>query len=193
MQKNLLSSAFSAFLLYGLLASSAHAGGFVLYGAFTSGGDTLATAVDEDGDDVDLKAGGLIHLAAGYENRGETGGMRITYGYKFDTLDADNGDAEITRYPLEVVAYKTFSERHNLGGGLVYEMSPEFEMDVSGFGGSIEFDDATGFMLYYGYSLGNSFEWGLRYTDIEYEYQDSFFSFTVDASNFGLYASTYFE
>lgn len=149
----------------------------------------MATAFSEDGDDVDLKAGGLFHLAAGYENRWETGGMRITYGYKFDSLDADNGDAEIIRFPLEAIVYRRLAERHSLGGGLVYEMSPEFEIDVIGSGGNIEFDDAAGFMVYYGYSLGGSFEWGLRYTDIEYKVE----GLAVDGSSFGLYGSSFFE
>lgn len=44
-------------------------------------------------------------------------------------------------------------------------------------------------MVYYGYSLGDSFEWGLRYTDIEYEVE----GLSVDGSSFGLYAGSFFE
>lgn len=191
MNKN-LGSALSILLLYGLLVPASHAG-LVLYGAMTSGGDTLASAYTEDGDDIDLKAGGLFHLALGYEKKLESGGIRVTYGYKFDSLDAENGDAEITRFPLEAVLYKTFSKRHNLGGGLVYEASPQYEESIDGLGSlDIDFDDATGFMLFYGYSTG-SFEWGLRYTDIEYEYEDEFFSLAFDGTSYGFYVSSFFD
>jgi hypothetical protein len=167
-------------------------GGFVLYGALTFGGDTLATASNEDGDDVDLDAGGLFHLALGYEKRLGWGGIRATLGYKFDTLDADNGDAEITRFPLEAVVYKSFGERHRLGGGLVHELSPQYELSIDGLGSNtFDFEDATGFVAYYGYSIG-ALEWGARYTIIEYKPELSFIE-DVDADNFGLYVSSFFD
>lgn len=187
-----LRSALLPLLLY---APAGHAqGGLALYGAFTSGGDTLISASSEGGGEVELKAGGLFHLALGYERKLPAGGVRVTYGYKFDSLDAENGDAEITRYPLEAVLYRTFSGRHNLGGGLVYEMSPRYEENIDGLGSlDLDFDDATGFMFFYGYSTSGSFEWGLRYTDIKYEYQDEFFSLAFDGASYGLFISSFFD
>jgi hypothetical protein len=182
----------NAVLLYGLLISNSHAG-LVLYGAITDGGDTLISSFDDEGSEsADLKAGGLFHMAIGYESTfSEAGGFRITYGYKSDKINADNGDASISRWPLEIVLYSILGEtrRHRVGGGLVYEMLPEFEVDVADFGDKIEFDNASGFMIYYGY-LTDSFEWGLRYTDIEFENE---FVSGIDASNYGLYMNWNFE
>jgi hypothetical protein len=167
------------------LPSVENTSGFILYGALTFGGDALATASNDDGDDMDLDAGGLFHFGMGYEKRFGWGGIRATGGYKFDTLNAENGDADITRFPLEGIVYKTFAARHNLGGGLVYEMSPKFEMNIDDAGSiDVDFDDAAGFMIYYGFTMVNTLELGVRYTNIEYEAD---FLEAVDASNFGLY------
>lgn len=172
-------------LFNALFISSSHAE-MILYGAVTSGGDTLATAFDEDGDEiVDLKAGGLFHQAVGYEQPLGGGGIRLTLGLKLDWLEAEDGDARITRFPLEATAYWRFAERHAIGGGLVYEIAPVFEIDIDGFGSSdVNFDDALGGVIYYGFSITDRLEVGLRHTLIEYETD---LLPVVDADNTGLF------
>jgi hypothetical protein len=161
-------------------ASIQDTGGVFLYGAMTFGGETLATTGD-----YDLDAGGKFHLAAGYEKPLNWGAFRITFGYKFDSLEADNGDASISRLPVEAVVYKRLAERHKLGGGLVYEISPEYEINIDGDGSNtFDFDNAVGVTGFYSYSIG-SYEWGLRHTFIEYE--SRLVSGVINADNTGLY------
>jgi hypothetical protein len=177
-------------LVSGFFSSYVYAdGGPVVYGALTFGGDTLASTEGEYGTDLD--AGGLIHLAAGYEWRLAASGLRFTIGYKFDSIEASNGDADISRFPLELVYYRLINERHALGAGLVYELSPEFDISIDGLGSdSVDFVDASGYVIYYGYVTSFGLEYGGRYTLIDYK-SDSLG--TTDANNFGFYVKMLFQ
>jgi hypothetical protein len=164
--------------------------GLVLYTALTEGGDTLATTRDDDGDvSGKLKAGGLYHFAIGYEHRFAGAAIRATLGYKFDYLLAEDGEGKIDRIPVEITVYKRFANNHALGGGLVYELSPTYDVDLdNGYSFKADFDDALGVTVHYGYLLTDNMELGIRYTKIEYEADNLE---TANADSAGIYFNTF--
>lgn len=135
------------------------------------GGDELATTGDSD-----LRAGQLFSLAVGVHTElTDSLQGRASLGYKFDVIDADNGDASIDRFPIEILVMKQ-SGNFMFGGGLAYHLSPEYEFNAGPSPFTVEFDDALGFMLAFDYNSKGKFEgdWyvGGRITLIDYESSD---------------------
>lgn len=155
------------------------------------GGDTLATASSGNYDEK-LKAGQLLSLAVGIHTElGEAVQGRLSLGYKFDSVSADNGDATFDRFPIEALVMKR-SGSFMFGGGLAYHLSPEYEFNVSpSF--TIEFDDAVGLVLAFDYNSKGEFadDWfvGGRITLIDYEAQ----GITVDGNSIGAVIGFMFE
>ncbi len=166
-----------SFLLLLALASSFRsmaAGAFVEAGAHL-GGDTLVEVSFTDGSTESLKAGQLISLAVGWHTElSETLSSRISLGYKFDSITAQNGDIEFTRVPLELLLL-TQNGSWLVGGGVTYHMSPKFTADAATIGllGTAKLDDALGFVLAADYNTHGIFdrEWyiGARITVVDYE------------------------
>lgn len=155
--------------------------------ALEGGGDDLAgTNTGED-----ISAGGGIKFAIGIQNpinEDATAAIRLSVGYLFDSIDAANGDADLDTITFDAL-YIINSGVHSFGVGGTMHMSPEYSDDVDGFRPlKIEFDDAIGVLLQYGYQVTPAMELGFRFTDIEYE--DS--PITVDASSFGIFLSNGF-
>lgn len=67
----------------------APAASFVVHGSLDAGGETLATAVYTDGENTDVKAGQLIHLAVGLvQPLSDDFEVQGTVGWKFDNAGA---------------------------------------------------------------------------------------------------------
>lgn len=133
------------------------------------GGDTIASTTANQ----DLKAGQLISLAVGVHSELAASVQgRLSLGYKFDTISANDGDASFSRFPIEALILQQ-SGNFMLGGGIAYHLSPEFEINSPGANGTIEFDDALGFVLAFDYNSKGKFagDWyvGGRVTLIDYE------------------------
>ncbi len=154
---------------------------------FETGGDELV--LTDSGET--LNAGGGFKLAAGIQNHlNDTGttSMRLVLGYLFDSLDASNGSADIDSVTFDALLLLD-SGPHRLGFGPTLHLAPRYQDNVDGFAAvDIEFDDAVGITVQYGYRLGPGFEIGLRLTDIEYENAST----RLDAGSFGVYLSNGF-
>ena len=153
------------------------------------GGDTFVTAKSTDDDfslEQDLNIGGGFKFAAGYnKNFGEdtTSSISLSLGYLWDSIDADNGDADFATFTLDAI-YNIHLNKHHIGIGATYHIGPEYQDDIDGFSKTdIEFDDATGLILQYRFEITPWFYFGLRRTEIDYEIGDV----TVDASGNGLF------
>lgn len=160
-----------SFILF--YSSSVFATNLVLEAGVHSGGDTLATVQFIDGDTQSIKAGGLISFAvgAGFDIN-ETFESQLTFGYKFDSADAENGDIEFTRMPINAIfLYK--SAQWRFGGGLTYHLDPTLEVSGAGagFASNTDYDDALGFLLDARYFFSQRAYVGGRFTFIEYESQ----------------------
>jgi len=153
-----------------------------IVGIYFGGDDLVETSIG------DLEAGGLFYFGGGFnvQSADSTISYQLTLGYKFDTVNFDlpKGDSSISSLPLEFSAYHKFNNAHRLGAGIAYHINPAWELCVSGFGcDTVNFDNALGFSIEYGYDVSNQLFWGLKYTSIDYEIDSN----SIDASNFGVH------
>lgn len=143
------------------------------------GGDTIATIKYNNGDEEDLKAGGLIYFAAGLglDIPSTPVTVQLTAGYQFNESTADNGEATFDRNTLEAQLFYR-QGNHRFGVGAVQHNAPEFIGKIDGQPDiRAEFEDATGFSLEYNYlpvSINFPFKdsrvgFSLRYVSIDYE------------------------
>lgn len=138
------------------------------------GGDTLATLNFQDGSSQDLDAGDGVTLSVGaLQHLSSSFGIKYAIGYKMSFSAADNLDVRKSAIPIDIVPYFR-SGQHRLGAGLTYHMSPDFYMETFG---TVDFDDATGYIVEYGIR-----GFTVAYTGIDYSVN----GFDFDASNIGI-------
>lgn len=156
-------------------------------GSLHFGGDTLASA-SNGFEDTDLDAGGGIAARLGINFAASPElEMEASLGIKFNRIDADDGDASVVSFPIDGLVFARVNE-HRFGAGIAVHLAPEFEIDSSNGSGTVEFDDAVGWILQYDYQTSPNFRVGVRYTGIDYEVDDESF----DASNFSIFGIFYF-
>ena len=172
-------------LAVSLLYAPARAESYFEFG-LESGGDILASTSLED-----LNAGGGFRLALGLQRfigGFDDVGLLFSVGYLFDRIDGSNGDADIDALLAEVVYFRDFGP-HRLGIGGSYHLNPQYHDDVDGFAKTrINFDDAAGLVLRYAYILEETFEFGARYTVMDYRVNGRSF----DADSLGIFVSVGF-
>ncbi len=173
-------------LLFALNVGVAHADLYVELGAESGGDDIIGTNTGDE-----ISAGGGIKLAIGVQspvNEENSASLRLTVGYLFDSIDADNGDADIETMTFDAM-YLFNSGRHTFGAGVTLHLSPEYSDKIAGLEPlTLEFDDTLGVVFQYGYQLTPGFEIGARITDIDYEVGNN----SIDAGSFGIYLSNGF-
>lgn len=165
---------------------------FVIGGGLTVGGDSLVDVelIYDDGDHSveDLKAGELLYIYAGLNIALPNAPLDIqaTIGYHFDSISADNGEVSFDRMPIDLLLLYHLGEaaQHRLGGGLTYHLSPELDLNDLG-NGRYEADNALGFVFAYDYQIVAHNYLGVRYTNIEYDFDS--ISVTADGSNVGCF------
>lgn len=166
---------------------------FIVNGAITEGGDDLVKVKFKNAESEKIKAGGLLMLGGGVLLTPGSGAvsLQLTLNYHFDSITAKNGDASFDRFPLEAIVFVN-NGRHRFGAGVSHHLSPEADFDFDNQPkDSAEFDDATGLVVEYDYSITSAVRIGLRYTAIEYEASD-FVGEKVDGDHVGLTASLAF-
>lgn len=138
----------------------------------TGGGDTLASASFSNGSTESIKAGGLLHVAAGvvWTPRDIPFGGQLMMGYHVDSINADNGDLRFSRYPIEFLALYTGAYPVRLGAGLRYVTSPHLKVDVGGVANTqVDYQDTVGVIAEVGYQLTPKFWMALRGTFEDYK------------------------
>ena len=160
-------------------AEPAKRGGFLAQLDFDYGGDDVATLSFTNGDTQNIKAGqGVAFGVGGYFRPIESSPFELQgiLGYKVVFNASDNADIKVTRTTLQLNGIYRFANDWYAGGGYTMHMSPE--LDGDGFFEDVQFDDASGFTVEFGW------KWiGLHYTAMDYSspgFED------VDASNFGI-------
>jgi len=94
--------------------------------------------------------------------------VELSASYKFFTIHAQNGDIDWNVLPLDaLVFYRMPNVR--LGGGLTYHLGPTLKGSGAANGLEAKYDDALGFVLQADYVLKNRFNFGLRYTNVNYK------------------------
>lgn len=173
--------------LFGLMSMQLAQADLYVEIAFEGGGDDLiGTNTGEE-----ISAGGGLKFAAGIQNSVNaegTASIRLSLGYLFDDIDAVNGSADFETFTFDAL-YAIHSGAHTFGIGGTMHIEPEYRDNVSGFLPlNIQFDDAFGLVLQYGYQVAHSLEFGARLTSIDYEAGNS----SIDAGSFGIYLSNGF-
>lgn len=153
-----------------LLPMSSYAVDVFLQGGVHFGGDDIITATFTNGDTEKIKGGELLTVSAGlgmevHENLE----ARFMAGIKFDSINAENGDVDFYRYPLEALLMYKAAEKVYLGGGLSYHLNPNISGDGIAANANIDFDDALGFVVELDYVLSNGGYLGVKLTSIDYE------------------------
>lgn len=92
----------------------------------------------------------------------------ITLAYKFTMIDAENGDIEFTRMPLEALAFYRW-QRVRAGGGLAYHINPKIEGSGVAGGLDIKFKNALGAIVQVDWLITENVALGGRYTLLEYD------------------------
>lgn len=185
---------FQAFVLFcGICASSVISAEevrpFVIGGAAFGGDDLVETTSS------DLSAGGLIYFGGGvlYEPDNSDLMYQFSIGYKFDSIEfsGPSGESSVNVMPLDAVAFYRVDDKMQVGAGLAYYLSPEWELCFDAIGCATEtFDDALGFVLEFRGELANENFWGIRYSNVEYE--SDLFS-PIDASNLRIHFGITFD
>ena len=145
---------------------------FGLQFGLTGGGDTLATAQFTNGKSENIKAGGLVHLAAGvvWTPADIPFGGHLMFGYHVDNITADNGDLRFSRYPIEVLALYTGAGRLRLGAGVRYVNSPKLKVSIDGRPGTnVDYDNTVGAIAEIGYQFSPKLWLAVRGTFEDYK------------------------
>ncbi len=166
----------------------------------TSGGDTLASATFSGGNTETIKAGGLIHFAAGvvWAPRDIPFAGQFMMGYHVDSISAENGDLRFSRYPFEFLALYTGAGKVRLGAGLRYVTSPSLKVDVGGVSNTrVDYKDAVGVIAEVGYQFSPAFWVALRGTFEDYKVSsvngsNVVSTGTIDGNSVGLYVGVAF-
>jgi opacity protein-like surface antigen len=173
-----LKSFLTAALLAALALTSAHAqspnGPAVrpLLGmGLTFGGDKLYTADFTDGSSDTVRAGGIFMLYGGVEFRATDAlAVQATVGYHGDsTRAASNGSIRFGRYPVDVLALYSVTDKVRLGGGVEFVNSPK--LSGSGVVGDfdVRFNNTTGVVLEGEYLFTRNFGMKARAASIKYK------------------------
>lgn len=158
---------------------------------YASGGDKIGTIILEDHNGrrstESIDAGSGASIAVGRQfNIDANYSIAATIGYKTDSVQASNGDLEMSRMPLDVLGiYKVDS--HHFGLGISYELNPELDLS---FLGSVDIDNALGLVAQYEYRTQSNIGIGVRYTAIDYEASD--FKAKSNGNNLAVNLSLYF-
>ena len=167
-----------------LCVSTQVAAGIFVQAGIHFGGDTLVNAIFIDGSTDSIEAGGLLSGSLGYETDiTDSLLLKLSAGLKFDMFLAGNSDVSFDRYPLEALVFVK-GEKFHLGVGLSYHTGVKLTGDAALFLPTINFDDATGYVVQLDYLLSEQAYLSLNYTGIDY--QASSGGPTIDGSSIGL-------
>jgi hypothetical protein len=153
------------------------------------GGDTMVTVVFDDGDTHKIRGNQGFYIGGGAAIIDAERNMEyhLTAAFKFYFVDADNGEVEWTRVPLEALAFYRL-QHVRLGGGLTYHVNPRLEGTGFATPLDIKFKNPLGVVLQADWRATESLGLGVRYTFLEYEAKGNFTG-TAKASGFGITAS----
>jgi hypothetical protein len=154
------------------------------------GGNTLADVPYTNGSSQAIKAGGGVQFKGGIEYRFTPSvAMRGSLGYEVDTTHATNGSVTFSRWPLEVIALWSASEKIRVGAGVRKVTSAKLESDgVASSVGNHSYDSDPGLVLEAEYLLGSHAGISLRAMSDKYTYQGK----SIDGNHVAVGVNWYF-
>ena len=140
---------------------------------FDLGGEKLAKVIYEDGDTASIRVneGGNISIGLALP-LGSGVDLQSSIGYQGINDPATNGEVSWRSFPWEtsIIAHL---DRFQIGGGVIYHLSPRFKSEGDLSIGDIEFDDSLGYQAQIAYlvstSIAHGLTLGVKYTGIDFE------------------------
>lgn len=151
------------------------------------GGETMVTAAFTSGETEKIRANESFYLGGGVAiiNDAKDWEYHVTLAYKLASIEADNGEIEWTRVPLEALAFYRFP-RVRVGGGLAYHINPRLEGSGVASGVDVKFKNALGAVLQADYLIWKGLAAGVRYTVLEYDAKGAFTGSSARSDGIGL-------
>lgn len=153
------------------------------------GGDTLVTVVFTDGSTHSIKSNDGLYLGGGISILNEARNIEteVSLSFKFDTISADNGDVDWTRFPLDVLVFYRMPKLR-VGGGATYHINPKLDGSGAASNVDLKFDNALGLILQADYFVMETktltMSLGVRYTALEYKVKGG--SASADSNGLGV-------
>lgn len=164
---------------------------FLAGAGITFGGDRLATAVYEDGGEIDIRAGSMLALYLGVEYAvSPEVALQANVGYHVDNATADNGDLRFSRYPVELLAYYKVAPAWRIGGGARFVNGVKFSSSGAGYIGNYKFDNTVGAVLEAEYAT--SPRWGVKVRYVSEKYEEKYSGAKTDGNHVGVLLNYYF-
>ena len=164
---------------------------FLIGAGVSFGGDELATAVYDDGVEIDIDAGAGLALNVGVDYRvNPQFSVQGTIGYHVDSANAWNGDLRFERVPLELLGYYHINDKVRAGGGLRYVANVALRCSGACHFGDTEFKDTTSAVAELEYMYSPRLGIKLRY--VNDQFKDKYWNDKVKGDHVGLLANFYF-
>lgn len=149
------------------------------------GGDTLVTVLFTNGESENIKSNEGLSLGGGIslvsdDKKIET---EISLSYKFNMINASNGDVTWSRWPVDVLTFYRWPAVR-VGAGITYHLNPELDGSGVASGINVDFKNSLGFALQSDWRITEKMNLGLRYTILDYETKNG--GGSVDANGFGI-------
>lgn len=145
-------------------------------GGLAFGGDTVAEydveyyGGDDGSEDVDAGEGLFIYGGARFNFPQSNLSLQLLGGYHSAMVWGEDADVSFSRLVLDLMPFLEF-EKVRLGVGLTRHVAVEFE-DDGVYDYSVDYDDATGFVIQAEWKINRMFALGVRHTKIDYEPSD---------------------
>lgn len=156
----------------------------------SGGGDKLVTARFTNGDSYDLKAGGIVYFTVGANYRiSPDVSLQATANYHVDQANADNGDLEFQRFPLELIGYYQPHPQWRVGGGIRHTTGPKLSGSGAASRPDVKFDDTTGAVVEAEYFWNPHFGMKMRYVNETFKRRGIS---DIKGNHFGISGNYYF-
>jgi len=144
----------------------------IIKAGFDFGGDTVVSVAvtGSNGGTKSIKANEGIFVGGGASILMDSKDIEVevSVSYRFSTISAQNGDVDWTVVPLDALVFYRLPYIR-LGGGLTYHLDPTLKGSGAASGLNAKYDDALGLVLQADYVLRNRYNFGLRYTSVDYK------------------------
>ncbi|QDQ26886.1 porin family protein [Chitinimonas arctica] len=168
---------------------------FMMTAGITGGGDKIDEIQFKNGGSTNVTGGGRASIGAGVQWQPEDTPVIVqaTVNYHFSGVFADNGSANFSRIPVELMAFYKLNDQWRVGGGVRYVFAPSYSYDVDGdYNYDVDFKNTVGGVVEVGYAFTPNVVVGLRYVKEEYELKNFKSSKKFDGSHVGLTGSYIF-
>jgi hypothetical protein len=138
------------------------------FGGDTVGSVSLASGSGSSTKSVKANEGAFVGLGALFLTDLKVLEAEVSLSYKFSSLAVQNADIDWTVLPLDALVFYRLPN-FRLGGGVTYQLDPTLKGRKQASSLNAKYDNALGFVLQTDYVLDKRFNFGVRYTSVDYK------------------------